>query len=75
MKTLIFCKPEPTNENEPTRIICSDTNGDKIATVYCDQAVKFVGAVTLQLSELTQIKTIAENFWLFYDNLNYAVNK
>lgn len=57
-----------TSEFDPERIVCTDKQGVELATVYTDTRVRFTGS-ELSLYELNQIKTIAENFKLFFDNL------
>lgn len=52
----------------PNRIVCIDKQGIELATVYTDTRVRFTSS-ELSLYEINQIKTIAENFKLFFENL------
>jgi len=57
-----------TNDFAPDRIVCTDKQGIELATVYTDTRVRFTSS-ELSVHEVNQIKTIAENFKLFFDNL------
>lgn len=59
---------KPTNDFAPDRIVCTDKQGVELATVYTDTRVRFTSS-ELSVHEINQIKTIAENFKLFFENL------
>jgi hypothetical protein len=67
METLIL-KSVDTSDTEPKRILCQDKNGDDIAVIYCDLEIKFISGITLNTQEFDQLKTVRDNFWLFYNN-------
>ena len=59
--------PKKASDHAPNRITVMDEQAE-VATVYCDQLIKFTGS-QLSLSEVKEITAIAENFNLFYYNL------
>lgn len=67
---ILKLKAEKSDANEPNRIICFDKKDQKIATIYCDQCVKFeTNTLELTLKEIEDIRTVTVNFNLFFDNL------
>jgi len=56
-----------TKEDQPKHIILRDSVGVLIGIIYCDQEIAITSTITLDL--LNKIKTITENFNLFYDNI------
>jgi len=75
MKTLIYCEAEKSSKLEPERIICKDRNRDYIAKIYCDGMITPLNnRIQLGLQEVRQLVLIAENFYLFYDNLQKGGN-
>jgi len=61
--TPIFCK----------RIDVRNPEGDSIALVNCDTSIKWNGHIELFASDVKQVVIIAENFNLFYQNIEKQI--
>jgi hypothetical protein len=77
MRTLIHITLEPETNYSPKKIICMDKNWVKAATINCSGEIEFEQSQCFTTTELSQIKIIADNFNLFYDNIynNQIVSK
>lgn len=59
----------PSSNYGPERIICRDNQNSELATIYCDQKIRFSTQEQLSIVEIDQIKAVAQNFKLFYNNI------
>jgi len=62
----------------PKQINCLHVNQytkkeEVIATVYCEGTIR-TNAVEISVAQLSELKTISENFKLFYDNLTTSLH-
>jgi hypothetical protein len=58
-----------TNTTQPKRILVLNSKDERIADVFCDTETEF-STVPVNIDAIKQIVTIAENFNLFWHNLN-----
>jgi hypothetical protein len=65
-KLILIGYPESTLE--PKKIVIEDVKGDIVAQIYIDGEVSIHGRYTYP-AMLKQFIMIAENFMLFYDNV------
>lgn len=57
------------NSEECEAIDIFDTDSQYMATVYCSGEIRTNNTYYFAIKDIKQITMIAENFWLFYDNI------
>jgi hypothetical protein len=67
MKLIAF----DSDNEQPKRIVCHDDVGD-IAEIFCDGEIRFHRTMLTGSTNWHGINAVAENFQLFYENIELA---
>lgn len=72
--TSIFLEKNPETRSQPKSIVCKNKKNELLCTIYCDGQIE-PKSNNLYPSEIKEIVTVADNFFLFYSNIKNEEEK